>query len=328
MMNDMRSPREKARSLIEESLTEGKAGDFAGARRGLDALAADHQLLEQAGLGPLTAAGEPRKLHAARLKLAKLEGDAGAIAALQYHLVPKPEVLADLAAFRPGERAAMAELNMAPVPRILHQIWLGSLALPPATAAWAAVSTAQDLTYRLWREADLAEQGFDRHPSFKAMLDRGDYPGAVDVARYLILQRFGGIYLDCDWYPARDDIGFEAFHPLIGLSALPEETPRLTGKGPLLLTNSFIAAPPGHPVFEKLLKTMPEAMARLPDAPAWWTTGPLLFTLILRATSVSLPAHGFVASSLPRRADFAVVEAARADAAANGGGLLIGWKSW
>lgn len=55
------------------------------------------------------------------------------------------------------------------------------------------------------------------------MLDKRDYPGAVDVARYKLLDRFGGIYLDCDWYPARDDLSFDAVLPMIGLMAFDEK---------------------------------------------------------------------------------------------------------
>ncbi len=42
--------------------------------------------------------------------------------------------------------------------------------------------------------------------------------------------------------------------------------------GSLLLTNSFIATPPGHPVFRRILDFMPDVMTLLPEAPAWWST--------------------------------------------------------
>ncbi|WP_245269520.1 glycosyltransferase family 32 protein [Allorhizobium undicola] len=327
-MNDMQKPREKLRAILEQAVGLAQAGQHGDALALLERLAADRELLEKGEPGPLTALGEPRKLHSTRLKLAKLRRDMREIAALQYLLVPHPAVLADLATFHEGSRNAMTDINRQPVPRVVHQIWLGDLPLPPATAAWQAHCKSHGFEWRLWREADLARQGFDRHPSFQAMLARGDYPGAVDVARYLILSQQGGVYLDCDWYPARDGASLADCHPLIGLSALPEDTPRLTGFGPLLLTNSFIASPPGHLVFTRLLEAMPQAMARLPDAPAWWSTGPLLFTLILRSTTVTLPDCTLVAANLPRRAPFSAVEEARKQADRVARGFLIGWKSW
>jgi mannosyltransferase OCH1-like enzyme len=160
------------------------------------------------------------------------------------------------------------------------------------------------------------------------MLAGGDYPGAVDVARYLVLQAFGGVYIDCDWYPVRDDLGLADLLPLLGLTALAEATPRETGRGSLLFTNSLIAAPPGHPVFQRLLEVMPQVMAVLPGAPAWWSTGPLILTVLLRSTSVWVPDAGLVAAELPRRAPFADVETACRTATEGGHGLLLGWKSW
>ncbi|MBB4955760.1 mannosyltransferase OCH1-like enzyme [Agrobacterium vitis] len=322
------SARETSRRLIDDSLTMAREGDIEAGRAGLDRLAHDRALLDRAELGPATALGLPRKLHAAYLKLAKIAKDRSQTIALQYTLVPPPPVLLAFSHFDSVERRTMAALNRQPVPRILHQIWLGSLALPPATEAWAEHCARHGLTYRLWREADLNAAGMDQHPSFQAMLARGDYPGAVDVARYLILERFGGIYLDCDWYPARDDISFADCLALTGLAALAEDIPRQTGVGSLLLTNSFLASPPGHPVFTRIIAAMPQAMAALPDAPAWWSTGPLLMTVVFRGTSFSLPDARFVAATLERKAPFAAVETVRADAMRDDGGLLIGWKSW
>lgn len=328
VMSETESARAASRALIEESLTMARKGNGLAARALLDQLAHDRTMLDHAQLGPDTALGLPRKLHAAYLKLAKIEKNHQNIIALQYSLVPPPEVLLSFSHFGSAERRTMAALNRQPVPRVLHQIWLGALDLPPATQAWADHCARHGLAYRLWREADLEAEGMDQHSSFRDMLARGDYPGAVDVARYLILERFGGIYLDCDWYPARDDLSFADCLPLIGLAALAENTPRQTGLGSLLLTNSFLASPPGHPVFTRIIEAMPKAMAALPDAPAWWSTGPLLLTVVFRGTSFNVPDALFVAANLERKAPFSAVEQARKAAQNEDGGLLIGWKSW
>ncbi|WP_321382822.1 glycosyltransferase [Rhizobium sp.] len=322
------STREASRAIITQSLNLAKKGNDKDARAMLDGLSHNRSLLDHAELGPDTALGLPRKLHAAYLKLAKIEKDRSRIIALQYTLVPPPAILRPFSQFDSATRRSMVALNREPVPKILHQIWLGSLPLPPATQAWSDHCARHGLTYRLWREADLACEGMDQHPSFHDMLAQHDYPGAVDVARYLILERFGGIYLDCDWYPARDDVSFADCLPMIGLSALAEDTPRQTGVGSLLLTNSFLACPPGHPVFTRIIEAMPKAIAALPQAPAWWSTGPLLLSVVFRGTSFTVPDAGFVAANLERQAPFATVEAARDTALHKDGGLLIGWKSW
>ncbi len=327
-VNNRMSPRHQSRAIIVQSVDLARKGNHKDACALLDTLANNPALLEEAQLGPHTALGLPRKLHAAYLKLAKIEKDRSRTIALQYTLVPPPDILLAFSHFNSDQLRNMAALNRAPVPRVLHQIWIGSLPVPPAVQAWSDHCARHGLTYRLWREADLAAAGMDQHPSFVDMLARGDYPGAVDVARYLILERFGGVYLDCDWYPARDDLSFADCLPLVGLCALAEDIPRQTGLGSLLLTNSFLASPPGHPVWTRIIDAMPKAMAALPDAPAWWSTGPLLLTVVLRGTSFTVPEAGLVAANLERQAPFSAVEAARETAHSKDGGLLIGWKSW
>ncbi|OLP49758.1 mannosyltransferase [Allorhizobium taibaishanense] len=327
-VDDIKSARQTSRTAIEASLVEAKNGNLSKARALLDAVRQDEALLRDGDLGPLTVHGLPRKLHSAYLKLAKIEKDRIDVLGLQQTAVPPPELLLPFSRFSTEERRSITALNREPVPPVLHQIWLGPLPQPPACAAWAEHAARHGLTYRLWREADVEAEGLEGDDSFRAMLAAGDYPGAVDAMRYLILQRYGGIYLDCDFYPARDDLSFADLMPLIGLTAMAEDIARQTGLGNLLLANSFIATPPGHPVFDRLIDAMPKAIALLPGAPAWWTTGPLLFSVIARSASVSLAGGGLVAASLARKAPFSAVEAARATVQDRHGGLLILWKSW
>lgn len=292
------------------------AGDHAGAARELAAAAADEGIR---ALHPRTALGLPRKLHAGMLRNAKAAGDAVARAGLQLLLGPPPQALQHLAV---QDRAARARADRMPVPPVIHQVWIGPLPPPPALSAWERHAAARGLGYRLWREADLAQQGIADRPVFRDRLARGDYPGAVDAARYAILAVHGGIYLDADWMPCRDDVSFADYLPLTGLCALAEPVPRLTHTGSLLLANSFLAAPPGHPVFTTLDCILPEAEAAIPGAPAWWTTGPVILTLLARGGAVTLAPHDLVAGSLP-------ADATPADAAALAPqGLMASWKPW
>ena len=313
------TPKQTLDQALDDAGALRDVGDFSGARQALDRLSQDAGL---AALPPVTALGLNRRLHAAYLRLAKRSGDRVARAGLQHLLVPPPGSLLALTAATTDLRRAIARANALPVPRVIHQIWIGSLPVPPTCAAWEHHARAQGYAYRLWREADLGPGD----AVFRDRLAAGDYPGAVDAARYEILQREGGIYLDADWYPARMDIGFHDVLPMTGLIAMAEETPRLTGKGALLLANSFIAAPPAHPVLDRVRAVLPLAEAAIPKAPAWWTTGPLIFTLVARAGALTLADADLVAATLPRAAPFAEVE--RAVSAARDGGLLIGWKSW
>jgi mannosyltransferase OCH1-like enzyme len=242
--------------------------------------------------------------------------------------VPPPDLLAPLFAISAPERRALTEAARRPVPKVLHQIWIGGPA-PVSCAAWANWAGRHSWRHRLWDEAQLAAAGATQDPVFRAMLQAGDLPGAVDVARYHVLSQQGGVYLDCDWYPARDDRPLEAALPMLGLAALAEPAPRLTSAGSLLVSNALIAAPPQHPVFARLIAALPAVARALPDGPAWWVTGPLPFTLAARGGPMSLLDAGIVAAVLPRRAPMAEVDAVQARTVAEDGpGLLIGWKSW
>jgi inositol phosphorylceramide mannosyltransferase catalytic subunit len=327
-LTNMDNPRAFARSIIERCLGEARAGDLMGAQAGLDRLAADAALVAQAELGPKTVLGLPRKLHAANLKLAKISGDKQRITYFQFTFIPDPDIMSDIGQYDGAERRAIAHLAGRSVPRILHQIWIGDLPPPPAIDAWRRHCAAFGFEYRLWGEKELLAEGFEAHPAFGAMMAHKDYPGAADVARYLILERLGGIYLDADWYPARDDVGFEHFMALAGFTAMAEKTPRLTSAGSLLLANYFIATPSAHPVLQRILDAIPRVMDELPDAPAWWSTGPVIFTNAALGAGVTLATADMVAASLPRRAPFEAVETARNAAMRTDKGFLIDWKSW
>ena len=215
-----------------------------------------------------------------------------------------------------------------PVPHKVHQIWIGPSAPPFGTQAWEAHAREQQYDYQLWNEDNLNALGLNNNPVYKEMLSQGDFPGAVDVARYVILEKIGGVYVDCDWYPTRNDVGFHDLLPMIGLTSLAEETPRNTGKGGLLLANSLIATPPQHPVFTRLLAVLNDVMTELPNAPAWWATGPLIFTLMARGGSVTLADADLVAGSLPQATTVADVERWCQQAQDDDSGLLLAWKSW
>ena len=87
--------------------------------------------------------------------------------------------------------------------------------------------------------------------------------------------------------------------------------------------NALIAAPPGHPVLAAILDCLPAAMARLPRAPAWWVTGPVIFTLFARLAPLGIAADGIIAGRLPEGAPPAALAGlSKAE------GLLIDWKSW
>ncbi|MDU8944716.1 glycosyltransferase [Ovoidimarina sediminis] len=276
-------------------------------------------------LGPLTAMGMPRRLQSAWLKLAKARGDEDRKFALQYRLIPPEEQILSIFTENAFSRSKYVAAQDAPIPRTLHQIWVGGPP-PETTKAWAAEAGAWGWDYRLWDEAALERIGVTEDSAWRHMRHRDDLPGAVDVARYHLLAHSGGVYLDCDWMPV-PGAPLSAALPARGLSAIAEATPRRTGTGSPFLNNSVIATPPDHPVFRQLIAHLPEVIRRLPKGPAWWVTGPLVFTLAARMGPMTILDARL--SSPPLTGDRSSVDAALQRLADEGSPpVLAPWKPW
>lgn len=319
------SAKQRLKASLNTAATLGKAGKFDEAREILTSLTHDPDI---DALGHRTSLGLPRQLHSALMRLAKVEKDALLSIGYQYNLVPPPSLLAEYSRFTTDERRDITAVNRLVVPHTIHQIWIGPDKPPLGIQAWKNHALEHGYEHHLWGENSLHDLGIDNNPVYSHMLSKGDYPGAVDVARYVILEQLGGVYLDCDWYPARNDISFHDLLPMTGLTAMAEHIPRNTGKGGLLMANSMIATPRHHPVFKRLLASLDDVMTDLPDEPAWWCTGPLIFTLMSRGGSLTLADAEFVAGSLPQSTSLPDVQAWCNQAQANDKGLLLAWKSW
>lgn len=301
------------------------SGELEQAEQALDRLVADPDIRT---LGQITSLGLPRKLVSTQLKLAKAQHDVIRRIGLQYHLVPEPGRLDRYTRVDSALKRQICRAQRETVPSCIHQIWIGNKPVPMATQIWAEHARQHGFDYRLWREEDLQHIGLAQLPIYRRLVAAGNLPGAVDVARYFVLQQHGGIYLDCDWYPARDDLSFHDLLPMTGLSAMAEETPRNTGKGGLLLSNALLLTPPQHPVFTRLLEILDAVMNELPDVPVWWSTGPLIFTLVSRGGPMTLADADLVAGALPQNTCAEDVAAWCQDSQARDGGLLLSWKSW
>jgi len=85
----------------------------------------------------------------------------------------------------------------APIPRRIHQLW-HSAALPDyACDSWRRLNPGWE--WRLWTDADLLALVRADYPALEQLYL--SYPNSVqraDLGRYLVLDRFGGLYADID----------------------------------------------------------------------------------------------------------------------------------
>jgi len=90
------------------------------------------------------------------------------------------------------------KINRSKIPKIIHQIWIGPRRFPRKYARWA--ETWKHLNpsweYKLWTEKELKSLKFINQSFFDNSKSIGF---KSDLARYEILNLYGGLYLDTDF---------------------------------------------------------------------------------------------------------------------------------
>jgi mannosyltransferase OCH1-like enzyme len=142
-------------------------------------------------------------------------------------------------------------------------------------ASWTRVNPGWE--HRVWGEQDLGwlqNQGL-----FDAAEEHTDRVGQFrsDIARYEILHRFGGVYVDCD---------FEARKPIDDLLEGVDCFAAWETDG-AWLNNAIVGAVPGHPLFADLIRALPGNVARRCGKRPNVMTGPQFFTPIARRHHVT-----------------------------------------
>jgi mannosyltransferase OCH1-like enzyme len=165
------------------------------------------------------------------------------------------------------------------IPKIIHQIWLGS-PFPEKYKKFQKTWKLHhpDWTYILWTEKEIADFGLLNKKLFDAVSNWGQ---KSDIARYEILYRLGGLYVDTD---------FECLKPCDILhhsldfytSCLPSSNGSLNN----CLLNGLLAARPGHPILKACVEGLKNAnyagKQSIDDILA--QTGPHYFTKIVFTT--------------------------------------------
>jgi len=157
------------------------------------------------------------------------------------------------------------------IPRVFHRLWLGDAPMPAEYEqfgeTWAYHHPEWEM--QLWREEDLPPLR-NRH-----LFDAAEsFTQKSDIARYEILLRFGGVYVDTD---------FECLHPFDALLGGVEAF--IGTEDGAHLSIGLMGAVPGHALFEAIVDALPASLAARPNAPTNHTTGPHLVTRIVAADS-------------------------------------------
>jgi hypothetical protein len=149
------------------------------------------------------------------------------------------------------------------IPRILHQTWKDA-EVPERWRALAAGWRARhpDWAYRLWTDADLRRLVADHYPELLSTFEAYDHEICrVDTARYLLLHRHGGVYVDLDFECLRPIGPLLEGHRLV-LGEEPASHLELTivrrhlSPPRRIVCNAFAASAPGHPFWMHLAQEL------------------------------------------------------------------------
>lgn len=166
------------------------------------------------------------------------------------------------------------------IPALLHQT-APTTELPRPLRAYVRTIRAlhPGWTYKLWTDADnlaLVEADF---PSELGLYTSLPHPiMRSDLARYLILARHGGFYMDTDYEM------FRAFDLVNEDLVLPWETDDGLRPGMDKIANAVMASAPGHPFWKLVLAELHASPPGPGDDPVD-ATGPGLMTRLYRRAS-------------------------------------------
>jgi mannosyltransferase OCH1-like enzyme len=126
------------------------------------------------------------------------------------------------------------------IPKIIHQIWLGSEVPESLKVCMQTVrQTNPGYEYRLWTDADVIQFDFKNKELYNSCRNYGQ---KSDILRYAILEKFGGVYLDTDF------IGHKSFDELLYLDFFAgvsyDEDPTMF--------NGLIGSSPNNIIIQKL----------------------------------------------------------------------------
>lgn len=176
------------------------------------------------------------------------------------------------------------------IPHKIHQIWIGS-DLPKKYYNWCKSwqTLNPEWEYKLWQEQDILD--LLDEPIKSIFLQSKNFGAKSDIARYVILEKEGGVYCDTD---------FECIHPL---EKITETCTMFAGtifsKKPEI-ANGIIGTIPTHPLLAVILEKLKKPVLSEGTDTILNTTGPAFLTRTILEnkdkileTDIFFPSHYF-----------------------------------
>lgn len=169
------------------------------------------------------------------------------------------------------------------ISKIIHQIWLGPNKRPDIWMdSWKINYTKKypDWKYMLWTEKEITPLNLTNSKQYEY---EKHYPGKSDIARYEILNKYGGVFIDADslWIDGKtnlDDI--LKMSKDIGMFAAEEPVNKSS------IANGVIGFSKNNIILNEIINFINKNYFELKkkykkDREVWKVTGPKIFTEIL-----------------------------------------------
>ncbi|MFA6066676.1 MAG: glycosyltransferase [Candidatus Babeliaceae bacterium] len=172
--------------------------------------------------------------------------------------------------------ASIKKNSVIKIPKKIHQIWLGS-SFPEKYRAWqhSWIHHHPDWEYILWTEESLKDLPMFNREMYEAACNYGE---KSDIARYEILNMYGGLYVDTDFECLQSCDIFSYYDFYIGIQPLDTNM--------LQLGTGLIACAPGHALIRALIEYLPQ-QKHIQQIIA--KTGPLYATRVFCARALQSP---------------------------------------
>lgn len=174
------------------------------------------------------------------------------------------------------------------IPKLIHAIWLGEFQAPIEwLETWKPFCEKYNWKFKLWNDVDIKNLKLVNEKQFN---ESKSYQQKSDIARYEILYRFGGMYIDCDMIYLGNDI--EKIIPLdskmfIGVCESPSPSLNKTIGSPCI-ANGFMICPPGHAIMKRCIDAIPSRVLMNTEH-TFIKTGPSLLNACVKEPIVVLP---------------------------------------
>lgn len=152
------------------------------------------------------------------------------------------------------------------IPRIVHQIWIGSPVPEKYKVLMKTWQNWEGWTYMLWTDEEVKNLTLQNAELFE---NAHNYGERADIIRYELLNQIGGLYVDVDFEcinPNFFDFAHEHYQFYVGIEPL-EHTP-------MSCCNALMASIPGHPAIVEIVQGLEANVLEHEDNKTFERTGP------------------------------------------------------